>query len=243
MGGAGVTENPLSAARLSAPNLTRELAENGSFGIVDKITGTSDRYYKLSDISGRLNIHALAYSLYSPIHVSISLLNDKGNPVPSEIIDPILTGESGYLDQDSELIANDLPAGDYILKIASTPLQANQYPAGPISLDSVPFFILTGALNGSTQGLEKTLPDNARCFMSENFPSYQSPPGPPAHSSTNPPAGNAGSCATVRYSSESDQNSASGKTPGADSGTILGWLLPWIFMAFVARISTYSHAR
>ncbi|MGE1166855.1 hypothetical protein ACQJ0Y_27400, partial [Peribacillus simplex] len=69
--------------------------------------------------------------------------------------------------------------GDYVLRVTSSELNASLYPAGPISLDSVPFLVVTGSLNEGPPALAALIPNNARCRMNENFARYASPPGPP----------------------------------------------------------------
>ena len=246
--GSSLSHKPVSIR----PTATGPSSNHSYFGITDKIEGghpnAYDTTYELPQISGNLEIHALAYSLYSPLHLSMSLGALDSPPdsppdshsnsasdsraIPSQILDPSYVGESGFKNYDSVLIAEDLPLGNYKLRVTGEALSANDYPAGPVSLDSIPFILITGTLNKGPLRLEAVLPPNSRCRnfqdSSENFPSYSSPSKSPLAS---PPNSNGGTgfCATQRPAQTSEHNEHNGPPPNAPA-SILGWFLPWIFI-------------
>ena len=240
LGGASISEFSAAGSFYSAPVV---YSGGAGFGIADRYSG-GRRYYHLRALSGHLEVHALAYSLYSPLHPSLELMDANGNPVSAQISDVIFVGDSGFVNYDSALIADDLPAGDYYISLSGTPLNVSQYPAGPLSLDSVPFVTVTGSVNEGAPVLAQNVPFNARCRMEENFAAYSSPPGdPPRHSATTTTSGG-GFCGTVSNDSE-----GSGGGPGGPEGpirsspaNIAGWLLPWFLMLSLSRI-VKLHAR
>lgn len=198
----------------------------GSFGKVDRFGQLPDfQLYRLNAISGFLDVHALAYSLYSPLRVSLSLLSTEGATVASEIQNPIYRGDSGYINYDSSLTAQDLPFGDYWLKVAGERLLPGSYPASG-SLDRVPFFILTGKWNQIAP--HPTFPRNARCTMQEDaYPKYQSPPGRPSKNNENN-SSHTGFCGGLSTSHDRDDPPPPPNThAGADGWAILGWFLAW----------------
>lgn len=241
-GGAHVQETSATSLSSTVPTIFHSEATKGSaFGIVDKLSKANFNFYRLKGISGHLEIHALSYSLYSPIHSSLTLLDENGQVVNTQIWDPVYEGESGYINHDSALIADGLVKGDYFVKVMTHQLQANDYPAGPVSLDSVPFLILTGSLNGHSPDLISEIPANARCQIREEFPTYISPSsGPPQVTHSSSSSGGVGFCGTI-------ENQKSGETENhAEFFAILGWFLPFLFAASVARVAirlrTPSHA-
>lgn len=209
-------------------------AENSFFGITDKIGNNNSASYLLPQVSGRLEIHALSYSLYSPLHLSMSLISSNLTSVNSQTLDPVYVGDSGFTNYDSVLIADDLPLGTYTLQITGQTLSTNNYPAGPLSLDSTPFFLLTGSLDhGQNENqksnplpLEAVLPNNSRCKADENFPSYSSPSDLPPNAGDGTSKGT-GFCSTQNHAPRSGKEKS--ENPGGD---IVGWFLPWIFIFF-----------
>ncbi len=208
-----------------------------SFGTLDRISKTNTNYYRLPGISGHVEIHAMSYSLYSPLHPSLSLLTPNGSSVDTEVFDPIYRGDSGYINYDSAITAEELPYGDYLLKVSFTRLQANNYPGGPVSLDSLPFLLLTGSINEEKPTLSALIPTNGRCRTPEIFEPYSSPSGMPIHSPNQPESKGMGSCGAVQYKppNEAHQNSSS------STSNRIGWLLPWLLMGFAGRAAIRLH--
>ena len=209
----------------------------GGFGIVDNLQN-GGRTYQVQAVSGRLEIHAVGYSLYSPVHVSLELLNAGGAPVEGATIsDDVYVGDSGYINYDSSVVADDLPSGDYVISAAPDTLGEKDYPAGPLMLDASPFVLITGSINEPTPPLASELAVNGRCRMDEKFAAYQSPPGNPPRNSVDNGGGGMGFCGTVN--SPSKGSGGGGPGPGA----IVGWLLPWLAMGALARMARRRLAR
>ena len=213
---------------------------------MDQINSGQVNTYHLSGVSGHLEIHTLAYGLYSPIHPSPTLYDKEGNIVLSTILDPVYIGDSGYQNQDVTLMADNLPYGDYTLKITAERVSAGFYPAGPIALDKVPFILVSGSINEESSSLGQ-IPNNARCRQDENFPKYSSPVGPPPKTKTFLDENQTGFCSTIRDDSDDSSHPPGGGTRTPDMGAIIGWLLPWTFMMssilafrFVIRLRTFS---
>ena len=212
--------------------------EHHFFGIVDDLSQANHRSYHLFGVSGRLELFTLSYGLYSPIHPSLSLSKIDGTPVPAEIKDPVYVGDSGFMNQDSSLSVDHLPYGDYLLKISTQPLQANSYPAGPVSLDATPFIVITGSLNEENPPLLSEIPSNARCRMKEDFPPYHSPTGgssqssPPSSSASHSTAKSIGFCGTALREPHKKSGTDLRGPPLNDK---IGWFIPWLFLLFYKK--------
>ncbi|MBI2711524.1 MAG: carboxypeptidase regulatory-like domain-containing protein [Bdellovibrio sp.] len=227
----GITQ---TAQPPTAPLIDGKAAPSGGFGFLGRFSNTPDfQLFSLKGLAGSIEIHALSYSLYSPIHLSLSILDANGNPVSATLQDPVYQGTSGYQDFDSTLTAEDLPPGDYWLKVSGDRLNYRYYPA-PSSLDRVPFFLLTGRWGSAPRA--ELWKENSRCSLTENYPPYQSPPG-------NPPTkdvGTTGFCGGIAdVSKPSDPKGGGGlissvqfseQVRAEDSNAVIGWFIPWAIL-------------
>lgn len=207
------------------------------FGAVNRSVTSGITYYRLSSLSGHVEIHVLSYSLYSPVRPTIALLGASGAPVPSvQVFDRSYTGDSGYVNWDAYLIADQLPTGDYYLQVATFPMSASYYPAGGLALDPTAFVLVTGSVGEPEPPLAGSLADNARCRAEEKFTSYTSPPGnPPRRASASGSGGGALFCGSL----EVKRGGNPGPGPDAGAGAVLGWFLPWVFMLVFLKIASW----
>lgn len=239
-GGAAITGAPTAGSSTSAPVIFNGLKDGTGFGATDRFTSGGTHYFHLSNVSGHLEVRALSYSLYSPVALRVALLDSTGQAVTgAQTQMPIYTGDSGYENYDSALIADGLALGDYYIEVSSSALNSLLYPTGPMSVDPVPFALITGTMNEGDPVMSSTIPFNARCRMTENFAAYQSPPGPPPRGSVEDQT-SSGGCGMIEPrggGSGSDGQSGGPGSPGA-----VGWFIPWLLMAAVAR-SAKSLAR
>lgn len=236
-GGAAIRGLVASAVQSSAP-LVFDGLKNSGFGFTDLFPGVSGaHFYKLSQISGHLEVRVLSYSLYSPIAMTVQLLDPRGNPVSSAQTQvPVYTGDSGYSNYDVLISADQLPLGDYYLSASPTSLSALLYPAGSVALDSVHFTLVTGTLNEPDPALSAVLPFNARCRMAENFSSYQSPAGSPPRNSVSS-SDNTGGCGMMDTSGGRRGGKGGGQGPPPSGSAVLGWFMPWLMMFLIARLA------
>lgn len=208
----------------------------GGFGIADRFENGGTRSYLLENVSGHLQLNALGYSLYSPVSLTISLRQANGMAIDTaQAVVPLYTSQrSGYVNHDAALVVDELPSGNYVVQVAATRLNASEYPAGPVSIDSVPFFLLTGSVNESGESRVQ-VSSQSRCLMNESFPLYASPPGGPPRQSVEEKskAGFCGNIEIVRRGSGREGDGSSG--PGAGAGEIAGWFLPWTLMLAMLR--------
>jgi hypothetical protein len=223
--------------------------DGGGFGVVDRLGGHASNTYKLQGLSGHISLRGMSYSLYSPIQVEMQLTDSSGNGV-NLVSDPqSYVGDSGYVNYDSVLEADELPMGDYTLTVSARSLSATLYPAGSVSMDTEPFVLVTGSINEGSAPLASTLATNARCRMDETFAAYQSPPGNPPRSSTDQSSDGAGFCGTIRNKAQNGpkdgpKNDYDKLGPGGPRGpgsgpsapVIVGWFLPWLAMGAIARL-------
>ncbi len=208
---------------------------SSSFGIVDQIKDSSPNHYRLLGLSGHLELHALSYTLYSPIKVSMTLEGESEILLESKTFDPVYQGDSGYTNHDSVIESDHLPFGDYTLKVTSEPLQISDYPAGPISIDPLPFYVLTGTINASPPALTSMIPLNTRCRANEDFPNYSSPHHIPSTPSASSYSGGGG-CGTLR---SKDEDRTRDITP--DLRQKEGFFWTGILLIFVCRLAIHLH--
>lgn len=242
-GGATQRSSPEAAARSTAPGVFNgTTGTSGGFGFADKVGASGTSYYELKQVEGTVEIHALAYSLYSPIKTELALLDSTGHVVASESADSVYVGTSGYKNHDSMVLATGLPLGDYTVRVNSTSMDFSSFPAGPISIDTVPFMLITGSVNEAAPSNQ--WPVNARCRMDENFAQYQSPPGDPERRQVRD--GGIGFCGTVeKYSDRGNRKQPPGAPrirAGVPAGAIVGWFLPFVLMGFAARLARRRYA-
>mgnify|MGYP000720876703 CR=1 FL=1 len=236
-GGATVTSNPAAASISTAPVIYSGNGNPvaGGFGASDRFSTSNTLYYRITNVTGRVEVHALSYSLYSPIEPVVALLDSSGQVVASQKADNIYTGSSGYVNYDSALIASDLPPGDYTVRVtAKTSLGASSYPAGPLALDPVPFMLVTGSINEAGPALAASLPVNGRCRMEENFSSYSSPSSTPDRRALQEEE-TIGFCGTVAALAAKNGGRGGDGPRGPSAGAIAGWFLPWAVMALTVR--------
>ena len=228
-GGAAISSSSSVGMVDSAELAVHRAGQSGRFGIVDRYRYSGPVFYRIPRIQGHVEIHVLSYSLYSPLGASLRLLRSDGSTVETVTSDRVYTGDSGFSNFDTALVADDLKYGDYFLQVDGAAISSSYYPAGPMMVDSVPFMMITGSFNEGEPPLAAALPFNARCRMDENFPIYVSPPGNPPRSSRQKEE-STGFCGTVRDAA------GGGSRPGPGAGAVIGWLLPWLVMAGAARL-------
>jgi hypothetical protein len=199
---------------------SQESPESGESGAATTL------FYKLQGISGHLEIHALSYSLFSPIHADLALLDSAGNVV-FKATPSVYLGDSGYVNFDTAINANGLAEGDYTVRLTASLVDYWDYPMGEMLVDENPFFLLTGSLNEPEPSLKESLPVNARCRMLEKFPTYSQPAGSPPRLSIDGQDSGGGFCSTV--------NSERPKPPFG-AARVIAWFLPWLMMAGYVRL-------
>ncbi len=223
---AAISALPGTGALATAPDLHPVPGQVA--GLVDRLD-SGQTFYRLGRISGNLEIHVLGYSLFSPVETRVQLLDSSGREVTYDALDPVYrSADSGYVNHDSALLARGLPAGDYTLSVQQGRLGAESYPSGFMSLDQVPFVLITAAVEQSSTSNLEQVSQAARCRTSEAFATYSSPPGPPERHSVQD-GGGIGFCGNVRIVRGDSGPPTDG---GASPGAILGYFLP--FLAAVA---------
>lgn len=194
----------------------------GGFGASGTFRSSGSLVFKLKSLQGRVEIHAMSYSLYSPVRVSLELLDSEGYPVSGRSQQEAYRGTSGFVNYDTGWVTEGLPPGDYFVRVSATFLDRIYYPAGNLALDSVPFFLISGSMNEAEPPLAQVLPLNSRCRLDENFPAYQSPGGAPPRSRE--AEDSVGFCGTIQ------NGGTGGSGGGAAASVIFGWSLPYLFL-------------
>ncbi len=210
------------------PVLADGVTGASGFGFVDQLGAWGQRSYSLHSIEGRLEVHVLGYSLYSPVNPILGLTDARGNEVQAQVSGQAFQGVSGYVNYDTVLVADGLPPGDYRLVVSPRPVDLSLFPAGPMAVDPSSFVMITGSINEGAPPLAAVLAPDARCRMSEEFPFYVSPPGGPVRRSTEEEEG--GGCGSVR-----EFKDGSGGPAGMSGVAVVAWLAPWGLMLLAAR--------
>ena len=243
-GAANLVSRVDSASRSSAPLVFNGATQgaSGTFGAADRFQYSNSVYYRINSVSGSVEVHSLSFSLYSPVRTELELMDSSGQPV-AQSSEAAYVGVSGFKNFDSMLSARGLAPGDYTIRVSSSALEASNYPAGPVSIDTSPFVVITGSVNEPLPPMASTLAMNPRCRMDENFAAYASPAGGPERHSP-PGAGGVGFCGTVKDLSQQGSRRLPPRSPGADSqggsprmGAILGWFIPFFAMFAVTRMA------
>jgi hypothetical protein len=216
-------------------------ASPGSFAIHDRMDSSS-RDYRVSIPGGDLKVHALGYSLFSPVALSVSVLDSRGTSVSGARLSPVYTSSrSGFSNYDGATWVKDLPAGEYIIRVSRQFLGSQYYPGGMIALDSVPFIALVGevlpARAATTEMSDQIqMSQSSRCVMNESFAAYQSPGGLPPRSQITEESRDEskGFCGSIRASG--------GAVPPQTGLQIMAWLLPWGFCLALTRLLLVKRA-
>lgn len=110
-------------------------------------------FYKLENISGRIDVLAMSYTLFSPVDIDVTITNADGSAIlDSTSIDNVSEPMPGGLtNYDARASAQNLPLGDYVVRVHSKPnyLWSFLYPAGIRLLNSNGFYFLSVAVNDS----------------------------------------------------------------------------------------------
>ncbi len=239
-GGASVTENSAARVATTAPEIFNAASHSHGFAMVDAFDANAVAQYRLKSLSGSVEIRALSYSLYSPVQPVLALVDSKGNEVSTIKRTPVYTGDSGYMNLDYSLTVAHLPLGDYTLKIMTTAVSMDAYPAGPYQIDTTPFMLVVGSVNEADPVMADTIPFDARCRRDENFAAYVSSGNPPTQDSS--ATKGIGTCGSLAIAS-SDGDGSGGGDSGASASAIAGWFAPWIFMALIPLFQSCLLAR
>ena len=234
--GALVTQSS-GSENMSASSPLLIAGGSGTFSKVDRSGYSRRSYYRLKGVSGTFEIHALSYSLYSPVAPTLRLLNSSGAVVLTQNLNDSYQSESGFQNFDAVLKGDQLQFGDYYLEVETNSVSSYQYPLYGNDLDTVSFFVLTGAFNQAEPPLSMIMPNHPKCRTSESFSNYESPSGGPARrdlagaSSEEEKSKLLGFCGTIQ---RGEPGSSAGG--GASFSMIISWFLPWIFMLLSVKL-------
>ncbi|MEK6704700.1 MAG: matrixin family metalloprotease [Candidatus Poribacteria bacterium] len=243
-GAAAVKTIIFSTDFATAPEIFDGATYKPGFGVVDRLSNGKSAYYLLRSLSGHIEISGMAYTLYSPIIVNLSLLDRYGQLVPGTKSKVAYTGESGFINYDAMLVFDGLEPSDYVLKVEQANSAANTYfpypaypayPGGSSLLDPAPFFLIVGSVNEPRPVLEHELSFNPRCRMDENFPKYSSPDKIPSRTSDSQ-KNSGGFCSSTRIIKSSSSNQNVNDQVPIESHAVATWFLPFLFVWGFARL-------
>ncbi len=220
----------------SAPDLA---IANAHSAVVDRVNLSQAQYYRLPQVSGKVEVSALGYSLYSFVRTQVDLLDSVGNEISTQTSDPVYESETGFKNYDSKLSITGLPIADYYVRVTATPLSSNYYPAGTTSMDSAAFSVISVQVNAPAPTQPNVFPLNTRCRGSETFAAYASPSGDP------PRGAGGGFCASIKRVDQDSRrkwNDRQGFDEYAMSAVaIASWLTPWLIMLMIARAVKWTY--
>lgn len=187
-----------TAPTLSSTDITIPLST------VSRFNGSNVHYYKLKNISGHLEVHALSYSLFSPVDVKVEILNAQGISLSQNQADDIYSGsDNSYINRDAQTLIDLSNSQDIYIKVTNKNLiNASQYPSGNVSLSYNPFYVLTISRGQSNF----VYPDNGRCVLPDQFSSYQSLGDAPSNNTKTFNNDSATGCGMIRNSDHSFNN-------------------------------------
>lgn len=146
----------------------RTLAPGSVFGT---LRPGETHYYRLSGVAGDLAARAMAFSLYSPLDLSVRFLDESGNPLAGattveNIEAPMRGGNTNY---DSRATAS-VTTGNYIVAVsaAGARIPSPKYSAGSDLLDSDGHYLLALSVDGDLGN--SALPDMSACVSVANRP-------------------------------------------------------------------------
>ncbi len=190
----GQERSPSTAPALTTSGLTTPVSAVNNFN-----SGLIHHYYQLQQVQGKVEVHALAYSLFSRADVSIEILDNSGRRISGQqAFGDVFSASSGYVNFDASATANLTELSNVIVHIYQQgTVSVSAFPSGNMSVDAAPFYVLT-ASQGVAQGLSN-YPVNARCEQTDTFSSYPrlgdpgALPGRGGDSQTQP----SGGCGTI----------------------------------------------
>jgi hypothetical protein len=198
-----------------------------SGGAAAFLAGQKNNFLRIESSGGDLAVRFLSFSLYSPVRVRATLREDRAgkpgrslgvsfvNDRPPSRMD---SGPSGFSNLDSEIQVRGLDAGIYWLELSFDVPPIQLYPAGGVSLDPLPFFVVQVLRLETGELIE---PVDSRCRQDERFAEYSSPPG-------DPPRRNL----ALR---EGGQAQACGRLSDRGAGPGVGLLAIWIFVLYLVK--------
>jgi hypothetical protein len=209
-------------------------------GFLDRLGWGEERVYAVGSpgADGTLRVHALGFSLFSPVRPVLALLDSSGRVVQGGGIqakNPVFTGDSGYQNFDGELRASGLnPAATYFLRVRGSYVDSFRVPGGPEAIDIGPFVVLVVSRGLQPLPLASEISDHARCAMSESFRRYASPARAPVRKSTEA-ALSAGGCTPAAVADFAGRVKAP-RSPLQKFGDACSSLLPYLIALVGVRL-------
>lgn len=168
--------------------------------------------------NGYFRVTGLGYLLHSPVTVDLSVHDAQGRPLPVSKESPLYSSGSGYRIPDVSI--SGIAYGPIEVRVTPRSFPGSSFPVS-IDLSDTAFFHLSFSSHRSSS--------NPRCLPSFSFPPYASPSGdPPRFASTRSARDGVGFCA--RAQAEDRNALGSRSSPGARSGEIAGWFLPFLLI-------------
>lgn len=194
---------------------------------VDRVeVGTKKRYTFFA--SGKFKINSIAYLLFSPIRISLSVASEEGaSSISAKVSSRYSARSSGFKIDDDSLSGEAF--GPVTVEVEAHKLDAKSFPSPAIWPGTVPYFALI--YSDERDPITASLPNNARCDPGLDYQDYQSPAGDPITFSTSTSTrDHLGFCGTAEASEFKSR-----ETPSAPVGSVLGWFFPFL-VAIVCQL-------
>jgi len=153
----------------------------------------TQHFFKLLNVSGKISVKVLSYSLYSSFDPSVNLLDSFLNATNETVSNNVFTNSSNYTNYDASATLADAGLGTYYIRVKNdASLASSTYPVGSSQIDSVKFYLLIVTINDATSFLPSndspTLTNNARCEAPDSFTAFSDHGTPSETSSASSPS-------------------------------------------------------
>ncbi len=127
----------------------RELSASGGAAFGTMRTSEA-HFYRVRNVAGQLRARAQSFTLYSPIDVSVEILDSAGNSLPGasstpDVQSPMPGGKINY----DALAEASVATGDYLIKVTTSPsrIPSSAFSAGWELMDTEGHYLLSLGVN------------------------------------------------------------------------------------------------
>lgn len=192
--------------------------------------------------NGPFKISVSSFLLSSPIQAVIKLYDNLGNIIPTKNESPTYQSNSLYTIPETQITGSF--HGEIIAVLQTQYYPGSYFPIATSGKESNPYFVVSFRNPLARNPSYESLPNNARCAISNVEENYQSPPGNPVRSTFGTQRSVVGFCGSLQNidkTMRSSGNRAIKQRKILDTeffersplGSILGWFFPfWVALFY-----------